>query len=205
MAACSCWKASACRWTRAIRAHFPNSALSALRSLAQGKPATFTATPPIQDRYDRLRVQGFGAVWFQQALLAQGLARVAISSDRGECAAELYAAEAHARMRHAGIWALDAYRIRAPMEMNGTTGSFQLVDGLLTHVGRADGRVFLDFGGAGPRGFAAVIAAEDRRAFRKFDLAGLTARHIRVRGIVQDYRGRPEIFLSNPAQIEVLD
>jgi DNA/RNA endonuclease YhcR with UshA esterase domain len=26
-----------------------------------------------------------------------------------------------------------------------------------------------------------------------------------VRGIVQDYRGRPEIALSNPAQIEILD
>jgi len=33
----------------------------------------------------------------------------------------------------------------------------------------------------------------------------LSGRHVRVRGIVQDYRGRPEIFLSNPYQIQVLE
>jgi DNA/RNA endonuclease YhcR with UshA esterase domain len=50
-----------------------------------------------------------------------------------------------------------------------------------------------------------VIQPEDRRAFRGFDLEALEAHKIRIRGIVQDYRGRPQIALSNPAQIEVLN
>jgi DNA/RNA endonuclease YhcR with UshA esterase domain len=72
-------------------------------------------------------------------------------------------------------------------------------------VGAGGGRTFIDFGSDGQRIFSAVIAPEDRRAFHNFDLDGLNAKHIRIRGIVQDYRGRPEIALSNPAQIEVLN
>jgi endonuclease YncB( thermonuclease family) len=180
-------------------------ALAALRANAQEGPVTFTATPPKRDRYDRVRVQGFGRQWLQLALLEQGLARVAISPDRDECAPDLYEAEARARARHAGIWALAAYRPRAPQEMKATIGSFQLVEGTVSNVGQANGRLFIDFSRNGQRVFSAVIAPEDRRAFRDFDLEGLPAHRIRIRGIVQDYRGRPEIALSNPAQIEVLD
>ena len=34
------------------------------------------------------------------------------------------------------------------------------------------------------------------------DLAG---RHIRLRGVIEEFGGRPEIALSNPYQIEILD
>ncbi len=180
-------------------------ALAALREMALSGTVSFTSVQPKQDRYDRLRVQGFGRQWLQAALLEQGLARVAISSDRTECAPDLYEAEARARVKRTGLWALDNYRVRVPQDTKGTAGSFQLVEGLVTGVGQANGRQFIDFGDKGQRVFSAVIAPDDRRAFRDFDLDGLTRRHIRIRGIVQDYRGRPEIALSNPAQIEVLD
>jgi hypothetical protein len=182
-------------------------ALAALRTMAQDGTVSFTTIPPKRDRYDRLRVQGFGRQWSQVALLGQGLARVAISPDRDECAPDLYEAEARARSRHLGIWALAPYRVRAPgempKEMKATLGTFQLVEGQVTNVGQADGRQFIDFGDR--RIFSAVIAPEDRRAFRDFDWDELPAHRIRIRGIVQDYRGRPEIALSNPAQIEMLD
>ena len=64
---------------------------------------------------------------------------------------------------------------------------------------------FIDFGDDWPQGFSATIAPADRRRFRGLDLNHLVAHRVRVRGIVQDYRGRPEIALSNPAQIEVLN
>ena len=178
-------------------------ALDALRAMTRASTVSFTTSAPSRDRYDRMRVQGFGRQWLQAALLEQGLARVAIAPDRDECAPDLYEAEDRARTRRAGIWALAAYRVRAPQEMKGTAGTFQLVDGRVSNVGQADGRLFIDFGDR--RLFSAVIAPEDRRAFRDFDLDGLTAHRVRIRGIVQDYRGRPEIALSNPAQIEVLN
>src|SRR6478609_9652547 len=54
-------------------------ALSELRALTANKTVTLTATAPKQDRYDRVRAQGFTNVWLQTALLEKGLARVAIA------------------------------------------------------------------------------------------------------------------------------
>jgi endonuclease YncB( thermonuclease family) len=209
-----------------------DQALASLRALTADGTVTFTATPPKEDRYDRVRAQGFaGGVWLQAALLEKGLARVAISPDRNECAPDLYEAEGRARERQAGLWALSANaprqaeamaaparrrpdavsaaeaprRAEAARAPETPAGSFQLVEGWVTHVAQADGRTFIDFGSNGRQSFSAIIQPDDRRAFRGFDLEGLEAHKIRIRGIVQDYRGRPEIALSNPAQIEVLN
>jgi endonuclease YncB( thermonuclease family) len=180
--------------------------LATLRELAQAGTARFTAVPPKQDRYDRVRAQGFvNGTWLQRALLEQGLARVAIAPDRNECSADLYEAEAKARSRRAGLWASSATAARSPQDMKGTVGTFQVVEGWVTNVGGGSGRTFIDFSSDWQRGFSAIIAPEDRRAFRAYDLQGLTARHVRIRGLVQDFRGRPEIALSNPSQIELLD
>jgi micrococcal nuclease len=97
-----------------------DQALAALREMALAGPVTFTTTAPKQDRYNRIRAQGFGRLWFQRALLERGLARVAIAPDRNECAPDLYEAEARARAQHAGIWALAAYQTRSPQKMKGT-------------------------------------------------------------------------------------
>lgn len=181
-------------------------ALAALRAMALTGPVTFTAVPPKEDRYDRVRAQAFGEKWFQTALLEQGLAKVAIAPDRNECAPDLYEAEQRGRAKQAGLWAQAGNAPRPPEAMkSASTGTFQIVDGWVTNVGHADGKTFIDFGSDGRRIFSAVIQPEDRRAFHDFDLAGLEAHHIRIRGIVQEYRGRPQIALSNPAQIEVLN
>jgi DNA/RNA endonuclease YhcR with UshA esterase domain len=102
---------------------------------------------------------------------------------------------------------LPAYAVRAPQTLKGTTGTFQLMEGQVSNIGHADGRTFIDFGAPSDsrRLFSAVIGSESRRAFRDFDFDELSGHRVRIRGIVQDYRGRPEIVLSNPFQIEVLD
>jgi endonuclease YncB( thermonuclease family) len=184
-------------------------ALAALRAMTEGS-ITFTATAPKEDRYDRVRAQGFNDKdWLQAALLEKGLARVSISPDRSECAPDLYDAEAHARDQRAGLWASSTNAPRQAEQMRkapaAREGNFQVVEGWVTNVAEAGGRTFIDFGSNGRQNFSAVIQPEDRRAFRGFDLESLEAHRIRIRGIVQDYRGRPEIALSNPAQIEVLN
>jgi hypothetical protein len=180
-------------------------ALATLRAMAADGLVNFTTSG--SDRYGRIRAQGFGHAWFQTTLLEQGLAQVRISPDRTECAPDLYEAEAMARSRHAGLWTLPDHHVRSVDRLTGTKGSFQLVEGQVGNIGRADGRTFIDFDADAKshRPFTVVIGAEDRRAFRDFDFDELRGRNIRVRGIVQDYRGRPEIVLSNPAQIELLE
>lgn len=166
---------------------------------------TLTAVPPGEDRYGRMRVQGFGHDWMQVTLLEEGLARVDIAPDRNDCAPDLYEAEDRARARHRGGWAQTAWSSRSAQQMTGTVGTFQIVDGWVANVGASGGRAFIDFSSDWRHGFSAIIAPGDRRAFKYFDLDGLMAKHVRIRGLVQSFRGRPQIALSNPAQIEVLN
>ena len=86
-------------------------------------------------------------------------------------------------------------------------GSFQLVEGKVANVGVHDGRAFLDFQDDYRQGFSATVAPEDRKAFRNagFALEDLAGRHVRLRGVIEEFGGRSEIALSNPYQIEILD
>jgi endonuclease YncB( thermonuclease family) len=183
-------------------AQFADQARAALLSLAQAAPLTATATPPKEDRYDRVRVQGFAAAWLQQALLEQGLARVAIAPDRPQCADALYRFEAAARGAGRGLWASPAYRIRTDRDdWRPDLGSFQVIEGTVAQVTDRDGVTTLDFGRNGLR---ATVSGEDRRAFRGAGLERLAGRRVRVRGVVQVSNGRPMIALGSPAEVEVL-
>lgn len=181
-----------------------DDALNQLRGLATAAPLTLTATPPKEDRYDRVRVQAFGATWLQMELLKRGLARVQISPDRSECAPDFYEAETAARAAHAGLWAFPAHTVRTSDGVKNDIGTYQIVEGRVVNAGKRDGRLFLDFSNG--RGFIATVAPEDARLFRDLDtpLEEMGGRRVIVRGIVEDYGGRPEIALSNPAQIELL-
>lgn len=186
---------------------FTDQARATLLSLARDGVVTGAALPPKQDRYDRVRVQGITeTMWLQQALLEQGLARVAIASDREECAADLYRFEAQARRAQKGIWANTAYRVRGNRDdWRLDVGTFQLIEGHIGRVQERDGRLLLDFGTDGRSGLLAVVAGTDRANFRRTDPTSLEGRNVRVRGVVQDVGGRPQIAIASPAQIEVLN
>lgn len=190
-----------------------DDALRMLRTLAMTAPLPLAATAPKQDRYDRVRVQAFGTaqssnpIWLQTQLLRQGMARVAIAPDRNECAADFYRAEQEARQGAKGLWAFPAFALRrAGAVPLSDAGSFQVVEGRVTAAAIRDGRVLLDFSADSRRGFAAVIASEDRRAFRNVTPGpeALTGHTVRLRGMVEDYGGRLQIAISNPAQIEFI-
>lgn len=182
-----------------------DDALNGLRALATAQPLTLTAIAPKEDRYDRVRVQGFGDVWLQTELLRRGLARVAISPDRAECAGDLYKAEKEARAAGRGLWSFPAFAIRKPESIAASDeGKFEIVEGKVTNGAIHDGRVFLDFSADYSRGFSATIAPDDHANFRKTNPPpeDLNGHVVRLRGVVEDFNGRPEIGLSNPAQIE---
>ncbi|HEY7978297.1 MAG TPA: thermonuclease family protein [Rhizomicrobium sp.] len=186
-----------------------DAALSALHDLAYGHLVTVTAKPPKQDRYDRVRGQIFatedGEVWLQLALLRKGLARVSFSPDRRECVKELYAAEADARARRAGIWAAPAYAVRQSANVSaGDLGTFQIVEGKVVNAS-VKSRAYLNFGADWKRDFTATIAPEDMKTFRaaNIDPARYAGKTIRVRGIVE-WHGGPEIEIASPDDIEVL-
>lgn len=182
-----------------------DEALAALRALTK-EALTLTSTSPKHDRYGRMRVQAFGTAWLQVELLKRGLARVSVMPDRQECSPDFYDAEAEARQARRGLWALPEFAVRNAAPFKAPAGSFQIVQGRIVNVATNDRRVFLDFSPDYRKGFSAIIAPEDRKAFRDSDLIleALVGREIRVRGIVENFNGRWEMSLSNPRQIEII-
>jgi endonuclease YncB( thermonuclease family) len=190
---------------------YTDQAYGLARELTRSRSVTLTAVEPKQDRYDRVRAQVFAnstdnQVWVQKRLLELGLARVAIAPDRTECAAELFAAEAAARVAHRGLWASPSYAIRTPETVAADIGTFQVVEGRVLSTNMNGGRVYLDFGLDWRTDFTATISPEDRV---KFDSLGIDPRRyegkmVRVRGLVQQLNG-PSIEIANPQSVEVLD
>jgi endonuclease YncB( thermonuclease family) len=181
-------------------------ALAALRELAARETLVLTSTSPQNDRYGRIRVQAFGTGWLQTELLKRGLARVSVMPDRQECSPDFYEAETLAREAHRGLWALPEFAVRNAASLSAPAGSFQIVQGRIVNAASHDGRAFLDFSDDYRKGFSAIVAPEDRKAFRnaEFALEDLVGHQVRLRGIVENFNGRREMALSNPRQIEIL-
>ncbi|HTW36145.1 MAG TPA: thermonuclease family protein [Rhizomicrobium sp.] len=196
------------------RDHAPDylagQAIAALGDLASNRDVTLAVFVPKEDRYGRLRAQVFfpqtkDEPWLQVAMLRRGFARVSIAPDRRECASELYAAEAYARKKRFGIWGTGFYDVLTPDQLDGTVGTFQIVEGKVLSTGIKNGRAFLDFGRDWRRDFKVTIAPDDMRRFRDTGVdprtyEGLT---IRVRGFVDEFGG-PEIEVASPEAVEVV-
>jgi hypothetical protein len=187
-----------------------SQALGAMSQLVHDKPVTITAMPPKEDRYGRVRAQIFlpddaSAPWLQAALLRQGLARVSIAPDRRECASELLAAEAQARVSKIGLWAYPAYMVRNPETAAKDVGSFQLVEGKVVSANLRGGRGYLDFGPDWHTDFTVTISPDDMENFRaaSIDPRGFAGKTVRVRGWVEQRDG-PEIAVAVPESIEII-
>src|SRR6185437_13953704 len=141
---------------------FVQDALHSLSDLATATPLTLAAKEPQQDRYQRLRAHAFGNDWLQTELLRRGLARVSISPERQECAADLYQAEKEAREKDEGLWAFPAFAVRQATAVPlADAGHFEIVEGRVVNAATRDGRIFLDFSADYRHGFSAIIAPED--------------------------------------------
>ena len=182
-------------------------ALSALAAAVTGKQVTMAVTAPKQDRHGRLRAQiSVGGEWLQEALLREGMARVALLPTHPQCAKEMYAAESAARLARRGLWAMPAYAIRSPEDLAQDRGTFQIVQGKIVSAAVKGGRAYINFSADWERDFTVTIAHDDMKTFRARhvnprDYAG---KMVRVRGIIDWYHG-PEIELMGPESVEVLN
>jgi len=178
-----------------------------LRDMTRGA-LTLRLQFPKLDRYGRLRAQAFSGDgrWLQREMLLRGLARVSLSPDRRECAAELHAAEMKARAAHAGLWAIAVYRVRDPASLRWQDlGSFQIVEGRVLSAKVTGGRAYLNFGRDWRTDFTATISPEDMKTFRHatVDPYRYAGKSVRVRGYVERMNGF-EIEVPSPEAIEIL-
>lgn len=188
-------------------------AKSALEAIALNKSVRLGYGGEDVDRYDRALAHVFvttpqGEQWAQQAMVAQGLARVYSFPDNRACLDLLLAAEGRARAGGLGIWSDPYYSVRAadrPEQLLARAGHYELVEGRVLLADRSGGRVYLNFGRFWKQDFTAVIEAAALRLFAQdgFDPLVLEGALVRVRGWVDDRDG-PRIEVTHPEQIEVL-
>jgi endonuclease YncB( thermonuclease family) len=165
------------------------------------------------DRYGRVLAHVFvagpeGEIWAQQAMVAQGLARVYSFPDNRACLDLLFAAEGRARLAGLGIWSDPYYSTRAanaPGDLLARAGQYELVEGRVLLAEQSGGRVYLNFGRFWKEDFTAVIEAPALRLFAESGIDPLVLENalVRVRGWVDDRDG-PRMEVTHPEQIEVL-
>ena len=176
---------------------YASEARDALSKMAEGQAVELSYGGARRDAYDRalaqVRVAKSGR-WLQGALLEAGAARVRTFADNRAMAAPMLEAEARARAARRGLWALAAYRVKLPNEVDDRDRAFQIVEGRV----RGAGPSFLDFGG-----LRAEVAPSAERDFAAAGKApeSLGGRLVRVRGSV-GWGGA--MRLDHPEQVEML-
>jgi endonuclease YncB( thermonuclease family) len=177
-------------------------AQAALWTLVYGRKVQLLYGGARRDRYQRAlaQVKLKDGGWLERELLRAGAVRVRTWSDNRAMAGPMLEAEAYARNRKLGLWALPAYQVLLPREGANADG-FQIVEGRPRRVSGGDD-VMLDF----DNGFSAEIGA---RALGDFRTAGkapqqLIGRLLRVRGPIRYGSGGLAMRLDHPEQIELL-
>jgi len=142
------------------------------------------------------------------ALVARGIA-VVDSGAETLCDNSLLLREEQARRARRGIWR-DPETLPVSAEnrdaLRARMGGFTIVEGVVRSVGERSRRTYIDFGRSWDSAFTVIVPA---RLWSKVQAAGMEAdtlkgRRIRVRGIMQEWRG-PAIELTTVDFIEKLE
>jgi len=190
-----------------------DAARARLAALAQGRSVVLAYGSRHMDRHGRFVAQAWVAgddgspgAWLQEALLADGLARVFSTPDARLRVAEMLEIEDAARRAGRGLWADPAYRLRTPDDVGKAVDQFQIVEGRAVAVAVVASRGYVNFGADYRTDFTLAFDAAALRLMREagVDLASFRGHRLRVRGWVRWFNG-PLIDVSHPEQIELLD
>jgi endonuclease YncB( thermonuclease family) len=177
----------------------------ALSKLVLGREVQLMYGGARQDAYGRtlahLKLTRGGA-WVEKALLEAGDARVRTWPDNRALARPMLDAEARARLKGRGLWALPDYQVRLPDEAAARPFGFQVVEGRVLSAAEHDGAVRLDL----ERWVEAEVPREAQGAFASSGvvLADLPGKLVRIRGPLRPGSGEGLMKLDHPEQIEVL-
>ncbi len=145
-------------------------------------------------------------VWIQGALISVGLARAMPNDTNPEMTREMLILEQQARTDKKGIWADDsAYRLFTPDELNGKTGTIQVVEGTVVKTANVRNTLYLNFGKDWKTDFTVRLDTRLRKELSRtgIDPMNLTGKTVRVRGYIEDYNG-PMITLETIHHLEIL-
>jgi micrococcal nuclease len=199
-----------------------------LEEMVLGKTVKLESDRQDLDQYGRqLRYIFLGSENIDEKLVAEGLAIARFYPENQKYKEEIVAAEAQASKNKTGCkWAGPApATARIPVAADTKNLTWKILNGgtidvceAKNHIGKdvvvqgtaADsyssvtGTVFFNFGGIYPDNcFVAVIFKSNLANFSGSPEAIYKSKTVRVRGTVGEYQGKPEIIISDPAQIEI--
>jgi hypothetical protein len=139
-------------------------------------------------------------------LIAGGLAYADAGEADALCRPALRLVEGAARARRLGVWREDPPGAGDGPALRRLAGRFAVVEGRIRHVGERGARTYLDFVPRGTDGLTVVVTKRHWRAMagRGLTADGLRDRRVRVRGLIEVWRG-PTIEAATPDAIERLD
>lgn len=195
-----------------------DTARAGLAALVRGQSVALAFTGPRSDRHERVIAhlfitRGGQQTWVQQALIAEGHARVHAAPGGSACLSHLVEAEARARGSNLGIWAHAAYQLRPadrPSELMRYAGTYQLVAGTVAKVTGSRALAILELAssepppieGSGQRTQRLRVVWKRGLAPLDGNMRSLDNAQVLVRGWIES-RGHPEIVLLAPEQMEV--
>jgi len=184
---------------------FAAEAREALARLVLGQEVQVMYGGARQDAYGRVLAHLKlirGGAWVEKALLQAGDARVRTYADNRALARPMLDAEARARLKGRGLWALQAYQVRLPDEAAAKPFGFQVVEGRVVSAAERDGVMRLSL----ERWVEAEAPREAQAAFAASGvvLTDLPGKLVRLRGPMRPGSGEGLMKLDHPEQIEVL-
>ncbi|MCJ2124505.1 thermonuclease family protein [Methylobacterium sp. J-077] len=137
-------------------------------------------------------------------LIAAGLA-VADADERDSlCRPALRGVEEAARAKRLGLWHDFPFQAADGPALRAQEGRFVVVEGRIRHVGERSARTYLDFAARGADGLTVTVSKRTWRTMRTRGLsaASLEGRRVRVRGILEVWRG--PTLEANADAVEIL-
>lgn len=160
------------------------------------------------DRWGRAHVD---AITDRSLDLGGGLVEAGLATvDAGErdelCRPALLAVEAGAREARRGLWSAPRPEARDGTALRAMLGRFVVAEGRILAVGERPRRTYLDFAPKGEDGLTVTVSKRTWRHLQERGLsaAALKGRAVRVRGVMEIWRG-PTLDIVSADMIEVLD
>lgn len=161
--------------------------------------------PPDRWGRERADIQVAGTdIDLAGGLIGAGLAFADAGERDSLCRPTLRTVEASARDKRLGLWRDPALQAADGSALRARDGRFAVVEGRMRHVGERSARTYLDFVARGEDGLTVTVSKRTWRMMlaRGLSAASLEGRRVRVRGILEVWRG--PTLEANADAVEIL-
>jgi micrococcal nuclease len=185
---------------------FAKESMAFLRRQAEGRDCALEFEPgQLRDRFGRLLAYFFiDHRLINAELIRQGYA-YAYTRFPYHRQSEFMALEQEARQARVGLWKSQNLKPISWRDATKHYGEYATVEGTVAAARNTGKACFLNFHPDYKRHFTAVIFASDFSHFPKNPETFYKGKTVRVTGVIKEYKGKPEIVLEDPSQIEIVN